>query len=64
MQHVLEGERSGFARLEVIKGPMGRRSWADKAKGLIVAESFASGAVINKVAKKLGLTPQHLTTRH
>jgi transposase len=62
VQHLLEGGRSGFARLEVIEGPTGRRSWTDEAKGRIVAESFAPGAIVNEVAKRHGLTPQHLTT--
>lgn len=62
VQHLLEGDRSGFARLEVIEGSTGRRSWSDEAKGRIVAESFASGAVVSEVAEKHGLTPQLLTT--
>jgi transposase-like protein len=39
-----------------------RRSWSDAAKVRIVAESFASGAVVSHVARRYGISPQQLST--
>ena len=38
-----------------------RRRWSDEIKGRIVAESFASDAVASEVARRYGLSPQHLS---
>ena len=54
--------RGGFVgRMEVVSGRTGRRRWPDDVKARIVNESFRSGAVVNEVARRHGLTPQHLT---
>jgi len=37
-----------------------RRRWSAEAKGLIVAESYAPGAVVSEVARRHDITPQHL----
>jgi transposase len=37
-----------------------RRRWSDKAKGQIVAESYAPGAVVSEVARRHDISPQHL----
>ena len=39
-----------------------RRRWSDEVKARIVAESFAPGAIVSEVARRHGLTPQHLST--
>ncbi|WP_227267681.1 transposase [Roseobacter weihaiensis] len=49
-------------RLEVLKGPSGRRTWPDDAKVRIVMESYAPGANVCDVARRHGMFPQHLST--
>ena len=44
-----------------LQGAVGRRCWSDEIKGRIVAESFAPGAVVSDVARRHGLSPQHLS---
>jgi transposase-like protein len=45
---------------EPVGGPR-RRRWSDEVKARIVAESFAPGAIVSEVARRHGLTPQHLS---
>ncbi|WP_291068358.1 transposase [Hyphomonas sp.] len=52
---------SHISRLEVLEGPTGRRTWPDEVKAQIVAESFEPGVKVSAVARRHGLTPQHLT---
>ncbi len=49
-------------RLEVLSGPTGRRSWPDEVKARIVAESYERGARVCEVARRNGITPQHLSS--
>lgn len=44
-----------------ITGVVRRRGWNDEAKGRIVAEAIAPGAVIADVARRHDLAPQHLS---
>jgi transposase len=37
-----------------------RRRWSVEAKGRIVAESYAPGAVVSEVARRHDMSPQHL----
>ncbi len=47
-------------RVDIQIGAGRRRRWSDKAKGQIVAESYAPGAVVSEVARRHDISPQHL----
>ena len=47
-------------RIEIRSGVGRRRRWSGAEKGRIVAESFAAGAVVSKVARRHEISPQHL----
>ena len=49
-------------RLEVITGAGGRRRWSHAEKARILDEVLAPGAVVSEVARRHGMTPQHLFT--
>ena len=49
-------------RLEVITGAGGRRRWSAAEKARILQETLAPGAVVSQVARRHGLSPQHLFT--
>ena len=49
-------------RLEVITGAGGRRRWSAAEKARILQEVLAPGAVVSQVARRHGMTPQHLFT--
>jgi len=61
-QHLLAEVRGVADRLEVLDGPTGRRSWPDDVKARIVAESYERGARVCDVARRNGITPQHLSS--
>src|SRR5213080_509223 len=47
-------------RVEIRMGVGRRRRWSDEAKGRIVAQSYAPGAVVSEVARRHEISPQHL----
>lgn len=47
-------------RVDIRVGVGGRRRWSGEAKGRIVAESYAPGAVVSEVARRHDMSPQHL----
>ena len=47
-------------RIEVITGGTGRRRWPADEKARILEEAAAPGAVVSEVARRHGMTPQHL----
>jgi transposase len=49
-------------RLEVITGAGGRRRWSAAEKARITEEAMVPGAVISEVARRHGMSPQHLFT--
>ncbi len=61
VDHMLEPSRP-VRRLEVITGPGGRRRWSADEKARILEEAMAPGAVVSEVARRNGMSPQHLFT--
>jgi transposase len=47
-------------RVDIRVGVGRRRRWSVETKGRIVAESYASGAVVSEVARRHDMSPQHL----
>jgi len=47
-------------RIDIRVGVGRRRRWSVEAKGRIVAESCAPGAVVSEVARRHDMSPQHL----
>lgn len=54
------GPASGFARLEVVEGPRGRRSWTPGFKARLVAQSYLGRESVSSLARRNGLRPQQL----
>ncbi|PVE20245.1 IS66 family insertion sequence hypothetical protein [Microvirga sp. KLBC 81] len=61
VDHMLEPPRP-VRRLEVITGAGGRRRWSADEKARILQEATAPGAVVSEVARRHGMSPQHLFT--
>jgi transposase len=51
---------SSIQRMEIRTGIGHRRRFSSNEKGRIVAESFAPGVTVSEVARRHGMTPQHL----
>ena len=47
-------------RVDIRVGVGRRRRWSGEAKGRIVAESYAPGAVVSEVARRHDMSPQQL----
>jgi hypothetical protein len=47
---------SEMARVEVITGVERRRRWSDDEKRAIVAESFAPGAIVAEIARRVDVS--------
>lgn len=54
------GPASGCARLEVVEGPRGWRSWAPAFKARLVAQSYLGGESVSSLARRNGLRLQQL----
>src|SRR5262249_13199264 len=59
VDHIVEAWDGGGG-VEIQVGAGRRRRWSDEVKGRIVAESYAPGAVVSEVARRHGISPQHL----
>ena len=59
VDHMVEASRPR-GRVDVQVGAGRRRRWSDEAKGRIVAESYAAGAVVSEVARRHDISAQHL----
>jgi transposase len=59
VDHMVESSRPR-GRVDFQVGTGRRRRWSDEAKGRIVAESYAPGAVVSEVARRHDISAQHL----
>ena len=59
VDHMVETSRPR-GRVDVQVGAGRRRRWIGEAKGRIVAESYAPGAVVSEVARRHDISAQHL----
>src|SRR5438552_1535244 len=59
VDHIVDASASR-GRVEIRTGVGRRRRWSGEAKGRIVAESFAPGAVVSEVARRHEISAQHL----
>lgn len=55
-------ETASVHRLEVISGSGRRRSFSDEFKVRVVEETLAPGAVVSRIARRHGLSPQQVFT--
>jgi transposase len=62
LDDMVEPETGSVHRLEVISGAGRRRSFSDDFKARVVEETLAPGAVVSRVARRRGLTPQQVFT--
>ena len=61
VEHMVDPPRL-VRRLEVITGTSGRRRWSAEEKDRITAEAMEPGAVVSEIARRHGMSPQHLFT--
>src|SRR5260370_16794395 len=59
VDHIVDASKPR-GRVDIQVGAGHRRRWSDEVKGRIVAESYAPGAVVSEVARRHGISPQHL----
>jgi transposase len=59
VDHIVDASESR-GRVDIRVGVGRRRRWSVEAKGRIVAESYAPGAVVSEVARRHDMSPQHL----
>ena len=59
VDHMIDASRPR-GRIDIQVGAGRRRRWSAEAKGRIVAESYARGAVASEVARRHDISPQHL----
>jgi len=55
-----DAKGAGCRRIEVLTGPVRRRTWSDDDKARIVAETLEPGAVVSEVARRWQVSPQQV----
>lgn len=58
----MEPETTSVHRLEVISGSGRRRIFSDDFKARVVEETLARGAVVSRIVRRHGLSPQQVFT--
>jgi transposase len=59
VEHIVDASEPR-GRVDIRVGVGRRRRWSGEAKERIVAESYGPGAVVSEVARRHGMSPQHL----
>src|SRR3982074_1006348 len=59
VDHIIDASEPR-GRIDIRVGVGRRRRWSVEAKGGIVADSYAPGAVVSAVARRHDMSPQHL----
>jgi transposase len=59
VEHMVDASKPR-GRVDIQVGAERRRRWSEEVKGRILAESYAPGAVVSEVARRHGISPQHL----
>ena len=53
-------DHRAFSRIDIVRGPTGRRNWPDEVKGALVAESYRSDLSVSEFARRNDLAPSQL----
>src|ERR1700722_2988059 len=60
MFDVNDDAKAEFRRVEILTGPVRRRSWSAEEKARIVEEALAPGARVSEVARRWQVCPQQV----
>jgi len=60
MDEIRDDTKGGFRRVELLTGPVRRRTWSAAEKAQVVAETLVPGVRVSDVARRWQLHPQQL----